>query len=36
MALSCVGNIKDAVRITKTYGARFLTPCLDYYSQVCS
>lgn len=36
MALTCTENIKNAVRMAKVHGAEFLTPCLDYYSQVSS
>jgi 4-hydroxyphenylpyruvate dioxygenase-like putative hemolysin len=27
----CMKNIKEVVRITKTNGAQFLSPCLNYY-----
>ncbi|CAF1270700.1 unnamed protein product [Adineta steineri] len=31
LALYCMDNIKNAVRITKTNGAQYLLPCQDYY-----
>ncbi len=35
IGFTCMKNIKDVVRITKTNGAQFLIPCKNYYFKVC-
>jgi 4-hydroxyphenylpyruvate dioxygenase-like putative hemolysin len=34
LGFSCINNIKETVRLTRTRGAQFLTPLAEYYFQV--